>query len=263
MKNCSLRVGKKTTYGLVGSTGSGKSTLLQHLNGLLKPQTGTIRVLDFDLNDPNVDLIQLRQSVGLVFQQPEDQLFEQYVGDEIAYAVRNFGVPGKISEIVFEAMQSVGLDFDTFKDRLTITLSGGECRKVALASVIAAQPKILLLDEPLAGLDPQSRADIAAYLAEIKKSGKTLLISTHQFEDMMDLLDEISILSDGHDLSHGKPGDVFSEEHVLSKTGVEPPLIVKIVLLLREMNWPISKEIVTLPALERVLSSIINPGDRG
>ena len=123
---------------------------------------------------PHLILKRCENQLDLAFQQPEDQIFEQYVGDEIAFAARNFAIPGKISEIVQSAMEVVGLDFVAFKDRLTSTLSGGERRKVALASVLAGQPQILLLDEPLAGLDPISRNEITTHLAELKNNGKTL-----------------------------------------------------------------------------------------
>ena len=133
----------------------------------------------------DLDIRQLRSRVGLVFQQPEHQIFEQYVGDEVAFAARNFKVVGKLSEIVRDAMNSVGLDFEKFKDRFTSSLSGGEQRKVALASVLAGQPEILLLDEPLAGLDPQSRQMLSNHLANLKSLGLTLVVSTHQLEETM------------------------------------------------------------------------------
>ena len=211
LDHCSLQVAEGNAHGLIGATGSGKSTLLQHLNGLINPQSGKAKVLGHSLNDPHVDIKTLRKSVGLAFQQPEDQIFEQYVGDEIAFAARNFAIPGKISEIVQTAMEAVGLDFVAFKDRLTYTLSGGERRKVALASVLAGQPQILLLDEPLAGLDPISRKEITSHLSSLKKNGKTLIISTHQFEGVIELLDEISVMVRGKDLVHGTPGIIFSD----------------------------------------------------
>jgi energy-coupling factor transporter ATPase len=257
LEKCDLEVTKSAGHGLIGATGSGKSTLLQHLNGLISPQTGSIKVLSYSLDNPNLDLRVLRRSVGLAFQQPEDQIFEQYVGDEIAFAARNFLLPGKIADTVRSAMLTVGLDFETFKDRLTSSLSGGERRKVALASILAGQPKILLLDEPMAGMDPLSRIEIMNSLEELKKKGITIVVSTHQFEDVVGLLDKISVLEKGHDSIHGSPGEVFANEKVLESTGIKPPLTAKIVIRLRKLEWPISSEIVSLKNLEASISSCI------
>ena len=258
LHECDLNVDAGTTHGLIGATGSGKSTLLQHLNGLIKPQFGTVEVLNYSLNDAGVDIKGLRRSVGLVFQQPEDQIFEQYVGDEIAFAVRNFAVPGKIADLVEKAMQAVGLDFMAFKDRLTSTLSGGEKRKVGLASVLAAQPQILLLDEPLAGLDPLSRNEVISHLNELHKKGKTLVISTHQFEGAVELMEKISLMANGTDLIHDSPGRFFLNEKILKSTGIKAPLVTQIVRQLRKLGWPISEEVIGLDDLISSLSAIVS-----
>ena len=257
LKKCNLLAAEGSAHGLIGATGSGKSTLLQHLNGLILPQSGKVNVLSYSLNDPLVNTKTLRSSVGLVFQQPEDQIFEQYVGDEIAFAARNFAISGKISDIVQSAMQAVGLDFITFKDRLTSTLSGGERRKVALASVLAGKPQVLLLDEPLAGLDPLSRKEISSHLAELKNRGISLVISTHQFESAIELMDKISVMANGSDLVHGTPGKLFSDESILKASGIKAPLVARIVKQLRDLEWSISTEIVSLKDLESSLSFIL------
>jgi energy-coupling factor transporter ATPase len=262
LDKCNLKVEAGSAHGLIGSTGSGKSTLLQHLNGLISPQSGRVNVLNYLLGDPGLDVKGLRQSVGLAFQRPEDQIFEQYVGDEIAFAARNFAIPGKIADIVRAAMQVVGLDFETFKDRLTSTLSGGEQRKVALASVLAGQPQILLLDEPLAGLDPHSRNEITGHLAKLKKNGTTLVISTHQIEGVVELMDKISILAKGRDMNQGTPGAIFFNRIILNESAIKAPLVARITSELRRLGWPIPTEIVTLKDLETSLSSI-NSGAEG
>jgi energy-coupling factor transport system ATP-binding protein len=258
LEKCNLEVLSSSIHGLIGPTGSGKSTLLQHLNGLISPQSGCVKVLNQSLSDQNLDIKALRCSVGLAFQQPEDQIFEQFVGDEIAFAARNFSVPGKIADIVRSAMQAVGLDFESFKDRLTSTLSGGERRKVALASTLAGQPQILLLDEPLAGMDPLSRIEITVHLEELKKKEITMLISTHQFEDVIELMDRISVMKNGHDLIHGTPEEVFSNEMIMESSGIKAPLVIKIVKKLRDLRWPIPLEIVSLKDLEASISHIIS-----
>ncbi len=257
LNNCSMHIAEGNAHSLIGATGSGKSTLLQHLNGLITPQSGKLRVFDHSLNDPSLDIKALRKTVGFAFQQPEDQIFEQYVGDEVAFAARNFAIPGKVSEIVQSALETVGLDFTAFKDRLTSTLSGGERRKVALASVLAGQPHIIMLDEPLAGLDPLSRRDITEHLAKLKETGRTLIISTHQFEGTIELLDEISVMSKGRDLVHGTPEKIFSDTSNLEAAGIKTPLIACIVKQLCNLKWPISNEIITLAELESSLYSIL------
>ncbi len=238
-------VNQGSASGLMGSTGSGKSTLLQHLNALIKPQQGRVSVFGEDLSKMDLDIRQLRSRVGLVFQQPEHQIFEQYVGDEVAFAARNFKVVGKLSEIVRDAMNSVGLDFEKFKDRFTSSLSGGEQRKVALASVLAGQPEILLLDEPLAGLDPQSRQMLSNHLRNLKSLGLTLVVSTHQLEETMEWLDEISVLAKGKDVLAGDPGTVFKQIDSLAEFGLTAPLAVRVANAFRQKGWPIPEDAIT------------------
>ena len=238
-------VNQGSASGLMGSTGSGKSTLLQHLNALIKPQQGRVSVFGEDLSKMDLDIRQLRSRVGLVFQQPEHQIFEQYVGDEVAFAARNFKVVGKLSEIVRDAMNSVGLDFEKFKDRFTSSLSGGEQRKVALASVLAGQPEILLLDEPLAGLDPQSRQTLSNHLRKLKALRLTLVVSTHQLEVTMEWLDEISVLAKGKDVLAGDPGTVFKQIDSLAEFGLTAPLAVRVANAFRQKGWPIKEDAIT------------------
>ena len=248
--------------GLMGSTGSGKSTLLQHINALIRPQSGCVKVLGDELSDMDLDVKKLRKRVGLVFQQPENQIFEQYVGDEIAFAARNFSIEGRISDIVRKAMDAVGLDFETFKDRFTSTLSGGEQRKVALASVLAGNPEILLLDEPLAGLDPRSRQEVSTHLQKLKESGLTLVISTHQFEDLLAILDSISALSKGANAVSGDPWVVFNRLKALDDIGIKPPLSIRSANKFRKRGWPIPMEVVSHEQLIREVKSLIKGADR-
>jgi energy-coupling factor transport system ATP-binding protein len=254
-------VNQGSAQGLMGSTGSGKSTLLQHLNALIRPQSGSVHVVGADLGKESFDTKKLRSQVGLVFQQPENQIFEQFVGDEIAFAARNFKVEGRISDIVRTAMEAVGLDFETFKDRFTSTLSGGEQRKVALASVLAGNPEILLLDEPLAGLDPRSRREVTVHLQELKARGLTLVISTHQFEDLIDILDGISALSHGRNAISGDPWNVFNRSEILEKIGMKPPLSIRAANAFRKKGWPIPLEAVTSDLLIGAVKKL--KGDNG
>ena len=256
LNGLTLQVEKGQMHGLIGPTGSGKSTLLQHINGLLRPQTGSVWVGDFNLKDKNLDVKSLRRKVALAFQQPEDQIFEQYVGDEVAYAPRHLGFEGKLAQVVELAMRSVGLDFITYKDRLTATLSGGERRKVALASVLAVQADILLLDEPLSGLDPLSGKELISHLNQIHHSGVTMLISTHQYEELVNVLDQVSVVHQGKDILHGGAEQIFSRIKELNAVGLRAPLSARIAEGLRSKGWPLPQDIASLPRLELELDAI-------
>jgi energy-coupling factor transport system ATP-binding protein len=243
-------------HGLIGATGSGKSTLLQHLNGLLRPQEGHVQVLSYDLTDSKVDLRVVRRKVGLAFQRPEAQIFEQYVGDEIAYGPRLTGLQGEpLRERVRWAMNLVGLDFDTFKDRFTFALSGGEQRKVALASVLALRPEILLLDEPTAGLDPASKSELMAHLGELQHSGITLVLSSHEMEDVATLTERVSVLSKGTVTLDGSVSAVFSDGPRLQSLGLALPIVTQVSESLRARGWHLPAGIVDPITLRDALIS--------
>ena len=244
------------THALIGATGCGKSTLLQHLNGLLRPQSGSVRVGPFDLSAKDLDVQALRRMVALAFQQPEDQIFEQYVGDEVAYAPRHLGYQGKIADVVEQAMLSVGLDFEAYKDRLTSTLSGGEKRKVALASILAIQSRLVLLDEPLAGLDPQSVDELMHTLVRQRDQGKSLLVSTHQYEEIIPILQDVSLLYRGHDFLQGEAQSVFSQTAKLKEAGLKAPLAAQIAATLVQKGWPLSGPIASMEKLSMSLAAL-------
>lgn len=256
LDHLNLEASKGKMHGLIGATGSGKSTILQHINGLIRPQSGSVQVEGMDLSNETLDIQALRRKTALAFQQPEDQIFEQYVGDEIAYAPRHLGYAGRLEDVVRNAMQAVGLDFAEYKDRLTSTLSGGEKRKVALASVLAIQSEILLLDEPLSGLDPHSTAETISTLFRLQREGKTLLISTHQYEEVQPLLENVSVIQNGKDELHGDSEFVFSQTHTLEEAGLRAPLGTQIALRLRELDWPITEQTASLSSMETQLAAI-------
>ena len=245
-----------SSHGLIGSTGSGKSTLLQHLNGLLVPQHGRVTVGPFDLNDSHTDLKAVRRYAGLVFQNPEFQLFEQYVGDEIAYAPRLMGKEN-LREIVRIAMSTVGLDFEGYKDRLTFTLSGGERRKVAVASILAMDPTILLLDEPTASLDPRSRREVLTHMQRLHAGGKTLVISSHNMEDIAELAENVTALAHGRDQLSGSAASVFHEVDRIATLGLEAPLVSQAAAILRACGWPLQDDILRPAELAENLSHLV------
>lgn len=246
LQDVDFKVIESGVHGLVGATGSGKSTLLQHLNGLLRPQEGAVQVGPYDLGSSDVDLRAVRRMVGLVFQRPEAQIFEQYVGDEIAYGPRLAGLDGEpLRERVRWAMELVGLNFEAFKDRLTFALSGGEQRKVALASTLALEPRVLLLDEPTAGLDPGSRRELLAHLQEFQAAGMTLVLSSHQMEDMAVMADQVTVMARGTTVAGASVADIFGQGKRLRDWGLEPPIVSEIAEALHHANWQLAPGIVT------------------
>lgn len=218
--------------GLVGHTGSGKSTLLQHMNGLIRPQQGKVRIGEFELNSSALDVKELRRKVGLVFQNPEAQFFETYVGDEIAYGARMLGYQGKLREVVRAAMEQVGLDFEHFIDRPLQSLSGGEKRRVALASYLVIQPQILLLDEPFAGLDPKTHREMVMQVNTLKKENKTIILSTHNMRDLIQITDEVVVLQQGHIRFNADFPSLFAQDD-LHAWSLDTPLELKILTILR------------------------------
>ncbi len=217
---------------LIGTTGSGKSTLLQHLNGLLLADEGEVRLMGLEplgRHTREKDVISLRRQIGLVMQRPEKQLFERYVGDDVAYGPRQQGVTGKtLARRVKQAMDTVGLPFAEFKDRPVYALSGGEKRKAALAGVLAMEPRVLLLDEPSAGLDPRSRGELHRILAGLQKKGISLVIATHDMDEAALLGHQILLMDKGRIVLSGSPGQVFSQGEELRNRGLEAPFIKRI-----------------------------------
>nr|MBC7244829.1 energy-coupling factor transporter ATPase [Chloroflexota bacterium] len=242
-----LQVYAGETVGIVGPTGSGKSTLLQHLNGLLRPQQGEVRVNGFSLLDPATDMRLIRQRIGLVFQNPEDQLFERYAGDDVAFGPRNLGLPpDQVRERVRQAMEMVGLPF-AYKDRLTAELSQGEKRRLALAGVLALEPQVLVLDEPTAGLDPRGRHELLRILLEWRaQAERAIVLASHNMEDIAELATRVYVLVGGRIILHGSPREVFAQHGVLTQHGLTVPVAIEVMLQLHGYGFPVSTNVLSL-----------------
>ncbi len=241
----SFEIGSGKSHGLAGATGSGKSTLLQHLNGLYRPQSGEVRIGPYSVADPALDIKALRRYAGLVFQNPEIYFFKQYVGDEIAYGPRLLYGHDGLRERVQNAMQLVGLDFETFKDRLTYRLSGGEKRKVALAATLALQPKVLVLDEPTAGLDPASRRNLHDTLRGFQRDGIEMILSSHSMGDIAELAANLTIMAKGRALRTGNTAELFNDAQLIEEGALGQPAVVMLAAAFRAQGWPIPVSVVT------------------
>lgn len=243
-----LTVGDGEFLGLIGHTGSGKSTLIQHLNGLLKPPPGRVVVDGIDLGAKHTNLRAIRQKVGLVFQYPEHQVFEETVFDDIAFGPRNLHQSQlDVEDRVEEAMTLVGLDFAVYKDRSPLELSGGQLRRVAIAGVLAMKPRTLILDEPTAGLDPRGRDDILGRIAALRRDlGLTVILVSHHLEELAPLVDRLVVLDRGRVLLSGTPREVFRQEDLLRSVGLDVPEMVRLVHKLRAQGIPLEGEPLTV-----------------
>lgn len=249
------------SVGLLGHTGSGKSTLVQHLNGLLRPDAGTVRVLDYDLNDHDLKMRALRQRVGLVFQFPEAQLFERYVGDDVAFGPRQLKLgQEEVRERVRVAMNAVNLDFETFKDRYTFSLSGGEKRRAALAGVLALRPEILVLDEPTAGLDPHGREQLISLIESLKASWElTVVLVSHNMDDVARLTDRCFVIADGKTVTVGTPRELFAKPQELTELGLGIPNVTAAMHALADAGVAVRRDRLTVEEAVDELTAVLGP----
>ena len=230
LTDISFEIGDGEFVGIIGHTGSGKSTLLQHLNGLLKASSGTIEIGDVDITRPGVSMVEIRKKVGLVFQYPEYQLFEETVAKDVAYGPKNLGLSEEeIDERVREAIMLVGLDYDTVAERSPFELSGGQKRAVAIAGVIAMRPQVLILDEPTAGLDPKAHQDVLGMIKEVhRRTGNITILVSHNMSDVAEMTDKVIVIDGGKLVTVGTPMEVFSKGDLLKDIGLDLPPITEI-----------------------------------
>ncbi len=214
---------------LVGCTGSGKTTLIEHLNGLIKPSEGQVLADGVDINSKDPEAKKLRRQIGMVFQYPEYQLFEETVAKDVAYGPRNLGLSEEeIDERVREAMALVGLDYEKFADRSPFELSGGQKRAAAIAGVAAMKPQVLILDEPTAGLDPKAHKDVLGMIREVhEKTGNITVLVSHNMGDIAELADKVIVIDGGRMVTMGTPMEVFSMGELLKSVGLDLPPITE------------------------------------
>ncbi len=248
LDNINVEIQSGEFIGLIGHTGSGKSTLTQHLNGLLKPKSGRIIINDFDITKKDVKLREIRQKVGLVFQYPEHQLFEETVYKDIAFGPINLGLSEEeVDYRVKESMELVGLNFDAVKERSPFELSGGQRRRVAIAGVLAMRPEVLILDEPTAGLDPKGRDEILDQIKKLHEKYKmTIILVSHSMEDIARLVDRIIVMHRGAVALTGEPRDVFKNVELLENIGLAVPQITYLMRKLKELGKPVRDDVLTI-----------------
>lgn len=234
--------------GLIGHTGSGKSTLVQHLNGLMKASSGKIIIDGQDISDKEVDMREIRQKVGLVFQYPEHQLFEENIYKDIAFGPKNLGLSEEDVEIrVRESMNLVGLDYESLKDRSPFELSGGQKRRVAIAGVIAMKPKILILDEPTAGLDPKGRDEILGEIKKLYLKGNiTIILVSHSMEDIARLANRILVMHEGKITMDDTTVEVFKRADELKAMGLGVPQITEFMKQFYDKGNDVKETVLTV-----------------
>ena len=240
---------------VIGHTGSGKSTLVQHLNGLLKPTDGQILIDGEDLNGEKTDRRRIRQKVGLVFQYPEYQLFEETVAKDIAFGPKNLGLSDEeIDQRVRRAMAHVHLDYNKYAERSPFELSGGQMRRVAIAGVLAMEPKVLILDEPTAGLDPKGRDRILSMVQELHaQGGVTVIMVSHSMDDVARLATRLIVMSKGEVVATGTPREIFRQVDMMESIHLGVPEAAKLCALLRERGIDLPDDLYTPQELQACL----------
>lgn len=252
LDDVSFEIEKGEFVGIIGHTGSGKSTLIQHLNGLLRPKSGSILMDGVDITDKSVKMRDIRKQIGLVFQYPEYQLFEETVHQDVAFGPGNLGLEKEeVDTRVREALEMVGLPYDVIAQRSPFALSGGQKRRVAIAGVIAMKPKVLILDEPTAGLDPKAHQDILRMVERIHSEEEiTILLVSHNMGDIARLSDRVMVMDSGKLVMMGSPAEVFSRAEELDQLNLGLPPATELMYRLQQKGAPVGTTALTLEQAE-------------
>lgn len=245
--------------GIIGHTGSGKSTLVQHLNGLLKPKSGSIVVGGTDITSDGVVMRDIRKKIGLVFQYPEYQLFEETVAKDVAFGPANLGLSeAEIDECVKEAIEMVGLDYEKVKNVSPFELSGGQKRRAAIAGVIAMKPEVLILDEPTAGLNPKAHADILNMVETIHRKSKNIIfLVSHNMNDIARMSDKVLVMNHGRLVMDGTLAEVFSREEELKSMGLALPDSMEIMMRLKKAGMDINTDCLTMDEAAEEIAKVL------
>lgn len=263
VKNVSFGIEKGEVIGIIGHTGSGKSTLVQHLNGLLKASSGEVLLEGKNIWDDPKEIRSIRSRVGLVFQYPEYQLFEDTVYKDIAFGPKNIGLSNdEIQKRINEICELVGIKKE-FLEKSPFDLSGGEKRRVAIAGVMAMQPEIIVFDEPVAGLDPRGRSDVIKMISDYsKKYGATVLIISHNMEDMALIADKLIVMNKGELALFDTTENVFRHYDFLQSIGLNVPIVTQVILKLKEMGIDLPDNIFTVDKAVEYLLNISKGGSQ-
>ncbi len=255
VNNISFDVENGEFVGIIGHTGSGKSTLIQTINGLYKPSKGKIFINDIDLTDKKVKKSDIRKKVGLVFQYPEYQLFEETVYKDIAFGPKNLNLKADEIDIrVRESMKLVGLDFEKLNQVSPFELSGGQKRRVAIAGVLAMNPEVLILDEPTAGLDPKARDEILKQIKLLNKKKKvTVLLISHSMDEVANLVDRLIVLDKGKKVLDGDVRSVFKEYELLTDIGLGVPQVTELINKLNLRGYNINETVLNVEEAKNVI----------
>ena len=257
LDSVSLSIRDGEFIGVIGHTGSGKSTLIAHLNALDRPEPGTVFVNGMDLGAKDADLAKVRRTVGLVFQYPEYQLFEETVAKDIAFGPRNLKLPeDEVQARVRRAMEMVGLA-ERYADRSPFDLSGGQKRRAAIAGVLAMEPSILILDEPAAGLDPVGRREMLDLVKRIHETGTTVVMVSHSMDDVGRLCDRLIVLEHGHVAFTGTPAEVFRHGDELRAIGLDVPECARLAAALREKGFSLPEDIYSYDDVRSALLKML------
>lgn len=261
LRDVNLEIKDGEFLAIIGPTGSGKSTLVQHLNGLLRPTRGTVTVDGVDLTNRRASLREVRQKVGLIFQYPEQQMFEETLYDDLAFGPRNMGLDAdEIDRRVREAARLAGLDEGVLA-RSPFELSGGQMRRAAIAGILAMKPRYLVLDEPTAGLDPRGRDDILGHIQNLHRSRDlTVVLVSHNMEDVARLASRVVVMDRGRVVADGPTRDVFKERELLERAGLAVPQVTELMSLLAARGCPVRRDVLTVEEARREILASLKVG---
>ncbi|MEG0528115.1 MAG: energy-coupling factor transporter ATPase [Longicatena sp.] len=260
LDDISLNIEDGDFVGLIGHTGSGKSTLIQHLNGILKPSSGKILINNFDITAKDLNLTDIRKKVGVVFQYPEYQLFEETIAKDVSFGPKNFGVSEEDAYLrAKEIIKIVGMD-ESYLEKSPFDLSGGQKRRVAIAGILAMDPNVLVLDEPTAGLDPQGAQDMMALFVRMNKEfKKTVLIVTHDMEHVLHYCDEVIVMKDGKVKTKCDVQSFFEDVSILKELEINPPAVIRLREELIKNGFHIDTKILDIDELAAAVEKEVNP----